>query len=238
MDAAAPAGLASAAARVTVLHVRARLRLPDFDLSVDFRAADEIVVLFGPSGAGKTMTLRAVAGLERPDDGEIRLDDRVLFSRRPRAWVPPRDRRCGFVFQDAALFPHLDVSRNVLFGARVEAREARERLDALLDRFRIAHLAKRFPAELSGGEAQRVALARALMSGPRVLLLDEPFSSLDAGARRAAQDEVLDAHRAWRIPFLFVTHDRAEAERMGDRILFLDGGRQTGETRLRPPADG
>lgn len=223
---------------MTVLHVRARMRLPDFDLSVDFAAADEIVVLFGPSGAGKTMTLRAVAGLERPDEGEIRLDDRVLFSRQPRAWVPPRDRRCGFVFQDAALFPHMDVSRNVLFGARVEAEQARARLDALLERFRIGHLARRFPAELSGGEAQRVALARALMSDPRVLLLDEPFSSLDADARRAAQDEVLDAHRAWRIPFLFVTHDRAEAERMGHRILFMDGGRQTGETRVRPASGG
>jgi molybdate transport system ATP-binding protein len=172
------------------------------------------------------MTLRMIAGLERPDAGEIRLGDRVLYAREPRAWVPPRARRCGFVFQDAALFPHLDVSRNVLYGASAGAEAARERLDELLGRFRIAHLADRWPAQLSGGEVQRVALARALMADPDVLLLDEPFTSLDADARLAAQDVVLEAHETWRIPFVFVTHDRAEAGRMGDRMLFLRDGRQ------------
>lgn len=215
------------------LAVRARKRLPHFELSVDFQVRDEILALFGPSGAGKTMTLRMVAGLERPDDGEIRMGDRVLFSREPRAWVPPRERRCGFVFQDAALFPHLDVSANVLFGARMERDAARERLARLLERFRIAHLARRYPAELSGGEVQRVALARALMADPRVLLLDEPFSSLDAETRRAVQDEVLEAHASWRIPFIFVTHDLAEAERLGDRMILLREGRKESERNLR-----
>ena len=208
-----------------MLSVRAKKRLPDFELEVDFEVRDEILVLFGPSGAGKTMTLRMVAGLERPDAGEIRLNGRVLYAREPKAWVPPRGRRCGYVFQDAALFPHMDVARNVLYGAR-DAEGARVRLVRLLDAFHIAHLAGRYPAELSGGEAQRVALARALMTEPDVLLLDEPFSSLDADARRAAQDEVAAAHRTWRIPFVFVTHDRAEAERLGDRMLFLRAGRQ------------
>ncbi|HEX2202081.1 MAG TPA: ATP-binding cassette domain-containing protein [Longimicrobium sp.] len=210
-----------------MLTVRARKKLPDFELDVDFEVADEVLVLFGPSGAGKTMTLRMVAGLERPDAGEIRLNGRVLYAREPKAWVPPRGRRCGFVFQDAALFPHMDVARNVLYGARDRGGgAARERLGRLLDAFHIAHLAGRFPAELSGGEAQRAALARALMAEPDVLLLDEPFSSLDAAARRAAQDEVAEAHRSWRIPFVFVTHDRAEAERLGHRMLFLRAGRQ------------
>lgn len=208
-----------------MLTVRARKRLPHFTLEVDFEVRDEVLVLFGPSGAGKTMTLRMIAGLERPDAGEIRLGRRVLYAREPRTWVPPRARRCGFVFQDAALFPHLDVSRNVLYGAPAPA-EARARLDELLGRFRIAHLADRWPSQLSGGEVQRVALARALMADPDVLLLDEPFSSLDADARLAAQDVVLEAHETWRIPFVFVTHDRAEAERMGDRMLFLRDGRQ------------
>lgn len=231
MDAAAGAHLEKA--RVSVLAVRARKRLPHFELSVDFEVGQEILALFGPSGAGKTMTLRMIAGLERPDDGEIRLDGRVLFSRDPQAWVPPRDRRCGFVFQDAALFPHLDVSGNVLFGARVPPAEARERLARMLDRFRIAHLARRYPAELSGGEVQRVALARALMSDPRVLLLDEPFSSLDADTRRAVQDEVIEAHESSRIPFIFVTHDLAEAERLGHRMILLRDGRQESERSLR-----
>jgi len=208
-----------------VLEVRARKRLPDFVLDVDFAVRDEILVLFGPSGAGKTMTLRLVAGLERPDAGEIVLDGQTLVSRERRVWVPPRERRCGFVFQDLALFPHLDVRANLLFGARADGDGTRERLERLLERFRIGHLARRFPAELSGGEAQRVALARALMTDPAVLLLDEPFSSLDAETRRAVQDEVVEAHGTWRIPFVFVTHDREEAERLGDRMIFLREGR-------------
>jgi molybdate transport system ATP-binding protein len=208
-----------------VLEVRARRRLPDFVLDVDFAVRDEILVLFGPSGAGKTMTLRLVAGLERPDAGEIVLDGRTLVSRERRVWVPPRERSCGFVFQDLALFPHLDVRANVLFGARADGEATRERLERLLERFRIGGLARRFPAELSGGEAQRVALARALMADPAVLLLDEPFSSLDAETRRAVQDEVVEAHGTWRIPFVFVTHDREEAERLGDRMIFLREGR-------------
>jgi molybdate transport system ATP-binding protein len=211
-----------------MLTVRARKRLPHFTLEVDFAVRDEILVLFGPSGAGKTMTLRMIAGLERPDAGEIRLDDRVLYSREGRAWVPPRARRCGFVFQDSALFPHLTVTRNVLYGARANG-DADARLGELLERFRIGHLAGRYPLQLSGGEVQRVALARALMADPDVLLLDEPFSSLDAETRAAAQDVVLDAHQTWRIPFIFVTHDRAEAARVGDRMLYLREGRQVEE---------
>jgi len=208
-----------------MLTVRARKRLPHFTLEVDFTVRDEILVLFGPSGAGKTMTLRMIAGLERPDAGEIRLNDRTLFSRDARTWVPPRARRCGFVFQDSALFPHLTVTRNVLYGARPNG-DTNGRLAGLLERFRITHLAERYPLQLSGGEVQRVALARALMADPDVLLLDEPFSSLDAETRAAAQDVVLDAHQTWRIPFVFVTHDRAEAARVGDRLLYLREGRQ------------
>ncbi len=227
MDPPAHPALAARGGAVAVLEVRASRRLPDFTLEVDFQVRGEVLVLFGPSGAGKTMTLRLVAGLDRPDAGEIRLGGRVLVSREPRVWVPPRERRCGLVFQDSALFPHLSVAGNVLFGAR--SAEARTRLPRLLDSFHVAHLAARYPSELSGGETQRVALARALMAEPEVLLLDEPFSSLDEDARRIAQDEVLAAHAEWRIPFVFVTHDRAEAERVGDRILFLRDGKQVGE---------
>jgi molybdate transport system ATP-binding protein len=117
------------------------------------------------------------------------------------------------------------VRANGLFGVRADGEATRDRLERLLERFRIGHLARRFPAELSGGEAQRVALARALMADPAVLLLDEPFSSLDAETRRAVQDEVVEAHGTWRIPFVFVTHDREEAERLGDRMIFLRQGR-------------
>lgn len=229
MDASAAPRVGAAEGTVAVLEVQVRRRLPDWELNVSLRVRDEVLVLFGPSGAGKTMTLRLVAGLERPDAGWVRLAGRLLVSREERVWLPPRARRCGFVFQDAALFPHLDVVANVLFGARDRGgAETRARLARLLDTFRIAHLARRFPGELSGGEGQRVALARALMAEPDVLLLDEPFSALDADTRRAVQDEVLAAHATWRIPFLFVTHDRAEAERMGDRLVLLDRGHVVG----------
>lgn len=209
-----------------MLSVVASKRLPEFTLRVRFAVDDEILVLFGPSGAGKTTTLRLIAGLERPDEGEIRLNGRLLYADRPPAWVAPRGRRCGFVFQDSALFPHLDVRANVLYGAREGGSGTGERLRRLLDTFGLERLVGRFPAELSGGEAQRVALARALMTEPDVLLLDEPFSSLDRDTRAAVQREVLAAHRMWRIPFVLVTHDREDAERLGDRTVFLRRGEQ------------
>ena len=201
-------------------------KLPDFALELTLEASDEILVLFGPSGAGKTMTLRLLAGLERPDAGEIRLNDRLLFSRASRVNLPPRARRCGLVFQDLALFPHLDVLGNVRYGMRSRTADADRKLTRLLETFGIEHLARRRPAELSGGEQQRVALARALVAEPDILLLDEPFSALDYDTRGRIYDELLTAHELWRIPFILVTHERSEAERLGDRILYLRGGRQ------------
>jgi molybdate transport system ATP-binding protein len=202
--------------------------LRDFIVDLSFEVADEILVLFGPSGAGKTSTLRMIAGLEKPDAGEIRLGDRVLYSSRDRVSLPPRERRCGFVLQSLALFPHLDVLGNVRYGVRDLTPLARRRIDELLDTFRIGHLASRFPSELSGGEQQRVAIARALVTEPDVLLLDEPFSSLDRETRHAVHDELLAARRSRPIPYVLVTHDRAEAERFGDRILHIDRGRAAG----------
>lgn len=209
------------------LEVRLRHHVGRFSLDVELTVGDEVLVLFGPSGAGKTMTLRLIAGLERPDAGEVRLAGRVLLSR--EVWVPPQGRRCGMVFHDSALFPHLDVRRNVLFGA--PDRDAAAELPRILETFRVAHLADCYPAELSGGETQRVALARALTARPGALLLDEPLSALDADTRRAVGDEVRAAQRASRIPFVFVTHDRAEAERLGDRMVFIRDGRLVEEIR-------
>jgi molybdate transport system ATP-binding protein len=209
-----------------VLEVRLRKRLPDFPLELGFTVAEEILVLFGPSGSGKTMTLRMIAGLERPDDGEIRLKERLIYSRAQRVHLPPRERRCGLVFQDLALFPHLDVSRNIQYGVRTPGPAAVERLRRLLETFRIEHLSRRYPGELSGGERQRVALARALMTEPEVLLLDEPFSAVDLETRQAIYDELMAVHSLWQIPCILVTHDRVEAERIGNRILFMRRGRE------------
>ena len=209
-----------------MLTVRVRKRLREFELDLDFRMGAEILVLFGPSGSGKTTLLRLIAGLERPDAGEIRLGERLLFSRAERVDVPPRGRRCGLVFQGLSLFPHLDVRGNIRYGVRAPSEESRRREERLLETFRIGHLGPRYPAELSGGEQQRVALARALMAEPDVLLLDEPFSALDYDTRAAVYGELLAAHALWRIPFVLVTHERAEAERLADRVLHLREGRE------------
>ena len=209
-----------------MLSVRVRKRLREFTLDLDFQVGPEILVLFGPSGSGKSTLLRLIAGLERPDAGEIELAGRTLYSHAARVDVPPRERRCGFVFQSLYLFPHLDVLGNIRYGVRDRSEESRRRLERLMDTFGIAHLPARYPAELSGGEQQRVALARALMAEPDVLLLDEPFSALDYATRSAVYAELLAAHALWRIPFVLVTHERAEAERLGDRVLHLRDGRQ------------
>ena len=207
-----------------MLHVDVRKALPSFTLQLRFEQdAAEKLVLFGPSGCGKTTLLRCLAGLERPDSGQIRLKESVFFDASTRHFLPPRLRRIGYMFQDYALFPHLSVKKNILYGSRPDGSPALYK--RLLDRFALTPLAERSIGVLSGGEKQRVALARALMSQPQLLLLDEPLSALDAATRRQLQDELNALHEEWRIPLLLVTHDLDEARRIGDRILFLEQGR-------------
>ena len=207
-----------------MLHVDIRKALPSFTLQLRFeQAAAEKLVLFGPSGCGKTTLLRCLAGLDRPDAGQIRLAESVFFDAATRQFLPPRLRHIGYMFQDYALFPHLSVKKNILYGSRKDGSPAL--YQRLLARFSLAPLAERSIGVLSGGEKQRVALARALMSQPQLLLLDEPLSALDATTRRQLQDELNALHEEWRIPLLLVTHDLDEARRIGDRILFLEQGR-------------
>ena len=191
-----------------------------------------ITCLLGPSGSGKSTLLRIAAGLERPTHGRVLLDGRELTG--PRVHVPPERRNIAMVFQDHALFPHLSVTRNVAFGVRRMARGERERHVAhLLGRVGLAEKAARMPHELSGGEQQRVALARALAPKPAVVLLDEPFSGLDARLRDAVRDSTLAILRETRATAAFVTHDPSEALRIADQIVLLDGGRvvQQGDAR-------
>ncbi len=183
----------------------------------------ELFVLLGPSGCGKTTTLRLVAGLERPDFGEIELFGRVVAGSR---WVPPEARGIGMVFQDYALFPHLRVAENVAFGLRGWSRkQAAERVEEVLSFVGLSGYADRYPHELSGGEQQRVALARALAPRPRVLLLDEPLSNLDAELRKHMRAELRRILKEARITTLFVTHDQQEAFALADRIGILSRGR-------------
>lgn len=188
-----------------------------------------VTVLFGPSGSGKTTLLRALAGLDRPEGGAIVFSGETWFDAAAGAFVPPQRRSVGLVFQDYALFPHLSVAGNVGFGLpRRVGRAARVR--ELAEQLRLGGLLERRPAELSGGQRQRVALARALAPRPRLLLLDEPFSALDAPARAELRGELRRALEASGVPAIVVTHDRVEALALGDRMMVMVDGaiRQVG----------
>jgi molybdate transport system ATP-binding protein len=203
---------------VDALHLELTVPLRDFVLGLSLDVDGAPVALVGPSGAGKTTVLRAIAGLVRPAAGRVALGERAWFDAEAGVDLPPEDRAVGYLFQDYALFPHLSVADNVGFGGR-------RRVDELLDRFGIAHLRAARPRELSGGERQRVALARALAREPRVLLLDEPTAALDAQARAAVRGELAVLLRELRLPTLVVTHDFAEAAALAPRVGVIVRGR-------------
>ncbi|MGB2717554.1 MAG: ATP-binding cassette domain-containing protein [Vicinamibacterales bacterium] len=193
-----------------------------FTLSVDERLAGRITALFGPSGAGKTTTLDAIAGLRTPASGTIRIGDRLLFSSDTHVNVPPYDRHVGYVPQDVALFPHMNVRRNVLYGRRPGQRLE---LDTVVSMLEIADLLNREVRELSGGERQRVALARALMSSPELLLLDEPLAAVDLERRRRILPYVERVRDELGVPVIYVTHDAEDVRRFADAVIVLEGGR-------------
>ncbi|MGG1660183.1 ABC transporter ATP-binding protein [Brevibacillus sp. NRS-1366] len=212
-----------------MLTVDIRKRLPDFLLDVSFSIQEEIVVLFGPSGSGKTTILNSIAGLVHPDTGRIKLNDAFFFEEGKRP-LPVQKRNIGYLFQDYALFPHMNVAQNVRYGLKA-GHELR--LDPLLSTVGIDHLMPKYPHQLSGGQKQRVALVRALATEPDILLLDEPLSALDADTRRQCQDELLRLHKMWNIPFLLVTHDRKEAEKLADVILMIENGAIVSQKRQK-----
>ena len=180
-----------------------------------------LMALLGPSGCGKTTALRVIAGFERPDSGEVSVRERVVAGK--GAWVPPERRRVGMVFQDWVLFPHLDVSANVAFGLSSDGR--RERVGEVLEMMQLSGLERRMPHELSGGQQQRVALARALAPSPEVVLLDEPFSNLDATLKAEVRMEVRTILHEAKATAIFVTHDQEEALAMADEMAVMDAGR-------------
>ena len=209
------------------LRVDIRKSLGSFTLDVDFTAGQGITSLLGASGCGKSMTLKCIAGIEKPDEGRIELDGRVLFDSAQGVNLPPQQRRVGYLFQNYALFPNMTVRQNILCGLnREKDRSARERrLRDMLRRMQLEGLEERKPAQLSGGQQQRAALARILVSDPQILLLDEPFSALDGHLRDSLKVEMRDLLQRFGREVLMVTHDRGEAYNMSREIAVMDAGR-------------
>jgi len=237
---------------VSGLAVSLRARLPGFELDVAWEIGAELAVLFGHSGAGKSLTLRMIAGLAQPDRGRIVAGGRIMFDTDRAVCLPPQQRSIGYVFQDLALFPHMTVLENVLYGGHGLEREERAAGAArLIRRFGLSGLQTRRPGEISGGQKQRVAFARALLRRPAILLLDEPFSALDASLRRDMGELLREVQRELKIPTVLVTHDEAEATLLADTVILCDGGHvnrrgaprevfsrptATGKDRLEPSA--
>jgi molybdate transport system ATP-binding protein len=196
-----------------------------FLLDVSIEVPPGITILFGPSGAGKSTLLDCIAGLERPDAGRIVAGEGVLFDSSKGINVPAQKRRTAYVFQTLALFPHLSVEENIEYGLRdLQEEDRQRRVEEILAAFRVGKLRRQKPGAISGGERQRAALARSLVTEPRVLLLDEPLTGLDAELKAAIMDDLRAWNAAKRIPILYVTHSREEVDALGERVIALENG--------------
>jgi molybdate transport system ATP-binding protein len=214
------------------IDIRKTLRSGKRLFTLDARLASDSqrVVIYGPSGAGKSQLLRAVAGLARPDAGRIVLAGRCLYDGAQGLDLPPRRREVGYLFQDYALFPHLNVRQNIAFGLRrgwfnPPPRIDDERVAYWLDALELGQVAHQLPQQLSGGQRQRTALARALVDHPRALLLDEPFAALDPALRARMRRELDTLQRRLAIPMLLITHDPEDVQAFGDHVLRMEDGR-------------
>jgi molybdate transport system ATP-binding protein len=225
--------VAAVAGEVTASMLVARIRkerrsanTSSFVLDVSIDVSPGITILFGPSGAGKSTLLDCIAGLTPPGAGRIALNEDVLFDSTTGTNLPPQKRRIAYVFQTLALFPHLSVEENVAYGlGKLPEGDRRGRVVEILEAFRVEKVRKQKPTAISGGERQRVALARSLVTNPRVLLLDEPLTGLDAALKAAIVKDLRSWNAAKRIPILYVTHSREEVDALGERVIALESGR-------------
>lgn len=208
-----------------ICEIKKQLR--DFELDIRFELGNETLVIVGHSGCGKSTTLNALAGLITPDQGKIQAGGTTYFDRKLNIDISPEDRGIGFLFQNYALFPHLNVHENVAYGLvarKVSKREQLSRVEVTLHSLQITHLRESMPSELSGGEQQRVALARAIILKPTLLLLDEPLSALDVTTHARVRSELKKTLSELKIPTIIVTHDYEDAISLGERILVMDKG--------------
>ena len=208
------------------LHIDITKSLSSFNLDVSMESKGGIIGFLGASGSGKSMTLKCIAGLEKPSKGKIVINDKVLFDSEEKVNVKTRDRKVGFLFQNYALFPHMTIKDNIEIGLDKISKEEKSKLSAnYIKKFGLEGLESRYPWQLSGGQQQRVALARALITSPDILLLDEPFSALDNHLRASMERELVEILKDYEGTVVFVTHDIAEAYRVCDKIIVFDGGK-------------
>ncbi|MGI2328208.1 ATP-binding cassette domain-containing protein [Planococcus sp. YIM B11945] len=204
-----------------MLKVNFQKQLEHFELAIRFQMDNEIMALVGSSGSGKTTLLNCIAGIVQPDRGAITLNDTEFYKEGNKP-LKIQKRKVGYLFQDYALFPHLSVEENILYSTSrgADLTPIRE-LTTILG---ISNLLSKYPHQISGGEKQRVALTRALAAKPDILLLDEPFSALDDDNRSRCQEELFRIHQSWKIPIIFVTHRKADAEKLADRVVRIEKG--------------
>jgi molybdate transport system ATP-binding protein len=212
-----------------------------FVLEASFSSSDDLTVIFGASGSGKSLTIQSIAGLVRPDSGRIVVGGEPLFDHRQGINLPTRERSMGYLFQDYGLFPHLSVQDNIAYPLKKTWRFSLlpgqiQEVEEIMAAFEISHLAGSYPGELSGGQKQRVALARALIKKPSILLLDEPFSALDSLLRHRMRLELLEIRRKFLVPLVVITHDPADVEVFGDTLVVFEDGRVREVSRRRRDA--
>lgn len=200
-------------------------KMHHFDLDFNFSIDKEVLVIQGPSGSGKTTLLNCICGIKSPDEGEISLNEKTIFSTCKGINIEIKDRNISYVFQNYALFPHLTVKDNILFGVKCKNIKNAHYIDHIIKVFKIEHILNRYPDQISGGEKQRTALARALATKPELLLLDEPFSALDYNTKNVVYDEFLQLKKLWNIDIILVTHNENEAELLGDKVLTICDGK-------------
>jgi len=199
----------------------------NFNLKIDFRIENEVLVLLGPSGSGKSTILNCISGIIQPDAGKIKINGQIVFDSNHQKNLSVKKRKTGHVFQSYALFPHLSVENNIKYGLKNHENTMTENeVNSLVEKFGIKHLLDKYPHQLSGGESQRTAVARSLVIKPKLLLLDEPFTALDNQTKENLYEQFFKIKTDWDIPIVLITHDEREAEYLGDKIIRINNGKR------------
>ena len=208
-----------------LLEVSIKKKLAFFDLDISFTLKKGLLAVQGFSGSGKTTTLDCISGINTPDSGYIKLNDKYMYSSDEKINIKPKNRHIGYVFQNYALFPNMKVKENILFGVDKKNKDNVEYAMDLSKRMKIEHLLDRYPSDISGGEKQRVAFARALAVKPKILLMDEPFSALDEDLKQRLYQDFLEFKSNEKIPMILITHNNTEAKILSDEIIYVENGK-------------